>query len=369
MGKNNLDEFAMGTSTEFSSFFTTKNPWDSTRIPGGSSGGSAAAVASCMIPFSLGSDTGGSIRIPASFCGIVGYKPTYGLVSRYGLVAFSSSMDQIGPLCRSVRDAAIITEKISGLDDKDSTSAKSSVNFKDIEKDIKDMRFVIVSECYKSMDPDIKFLFDENVSMLKWMGVSVDEISFSEYEMALSVYHIISTAEASSNLARFDGVRYGLRVNADTCQNVNFSSRSSGFGDEVKRRIILGTYNLSSDNYPVFFEKAQKIRRKLKHFFDKIFKKYDAVISPTSPVLPYKIGECSDIFGYYKIDSYTVFANLGGYPAISVPMGFISGLPVGFHIMCNSFQDELLLRIARAFEKKCGVFEDNFYPVPHLEMT
>ncbi len=370
IGKNNMDEFAMGSSTENSAFFPTKNPWDFQRIPGGSSGGSAAAVAAGLIPFSLGSDTGGSVRLPASFCGVVGFKPTYGLVSRYGLVAFSSSMDQIGPICRSVRDAALITEKICGFDGYDSTCVKKRTSLiSGIERNTKPLKCAVIKEYLDNTDHDIKSLFDDNLKLLKWAGIEFDTVSFEKHDSVLPVYHIISNSEASSNLARYDGVKYGLRIEENSIERMNMSSRNKGFGEEVKKRIISGVFSTSMTNYREYYLNAEKMRQKINIQLNEILKEYDVIISPTSPQKQYKMGETTDPMKYYLLDNHTVIANLCGFPAISIPMGFTGDLPQGLQIIGRKFEDSLVLNVARTVEKKIGVFEDGIYPFPHLEAS
>ncbi len=368
-GKTNMDEFAMGSSTKYSAFFTTKNPWDLSRIPGGSSGGSAAAVAAGFTPFALGSETGGSNRVPASHCGIVGYKPSYGLVSRYGLVAFGSSLDQIGPLCRSVRDAARIGNILIGKDEKDATTVDYQTNLMArVEDPIAGMRFAVIKQSVSGeIDPHIRLAFWEAVKVLRNNRCLVEEIEFPEEKYAIAVYYILSPAEASSNLARFDGVRYGLRIPEDALTDMMAQSRKYGFGEEVKRRILLGTFALGDSQYDAYYQKALKVRRMIAMKVMKILESYDALLSPTSLFPPFLIEENTDPLSYYLTDKNTVLANLAGLPAISIPMGFAKGMPCGLHIQCRPFADHLLLNIARAYEKSAGLFEDEHYPFAYPE--
>ena len=369
IGKTNMDEFSMGSTTENSAFYPTKNPWDLERIPGGSSGGSAVAVATGMVPFALGSDTGGSIRLPASYCGVVGYKPSYSLVSRYGLIAFSSSMDQIGPITRSVRDAALIMNVISKKCPYDTTKINKQTNYLEkIEKPLDGCHIVCIRETVKDgCDSNIRERFEEAVEQLQWKGVKIDYLSLDDFNYAYPVYTIISSAEASSNLARYDGSLYGLKVNAQERTKVIQKTRSVGFGPEVKRRIMLGTFNLSHQRYENYYQHAINLRANITSQLRELFKSYDAIISPVSKRNPGKIGEKSDIEVMCQYDSNTVLANLAGLPAITVPMGFAGKTPVGLQLMTNQFEDAKLLQIARAYEKTAGFYEDGCYPAPHLE--
>ncbi|HEU23863.1 MAG: Asp-tRNA(Asn)/Glu-tRNA(Gln) amidotransferase GatCAB subunit A [Mesoaciditoga sp.] len=352
VAKTNMDEFAMGASTEYSAFFTTKNPLDPERVPGGSSGGSAAAVASGMVPFALGSDTGGSIRQPASFCGLVGYKPTYGLVSRYGLVAFASSLDQIGPITQNVRDAALIGEIIFGRDPKDSTTVEKNLSLlKEIENSIKNFKFAVPKEFVRDLNPDVKKIFEESIDRFKKMDVKIEEVSIPSLKYSVAVYYIIAPAEASSNLARYDGIRYGLSVEGKSIDEVYMKTKDEGFGREVKRRIMIGTFTLSATYYDAYFDKAQRTRAKIVDEMNKIFDSYDAIIGPTTPNVAFKIGQLSSPLEYYLQDIYTIPANLAGLPAVSLPMGKIGNMPVGLQIMCKRFEDDKMLRIARNYEK------------------
>ena len=363
IGKTNLDEFAMGASTEYSAFFPTKNPWDLERVPGGSSGGSAAAVAAGMVPFALGSDTGGSIRQPASFCGIVGYKPTYGLVSRYGLSAFASSMDQIGPLTKNVRDAALIGNMIFGEDPKDSTTCSKRIDaMSTLENSIEGMKFALPSEFTDSLNSNVKRVLEEAIEKFKKLGARVEEISLPILKYAVAVYYIIAPAEASSNLSRYDGIRYGLRIEKDSIDETYNQTRDEGFGREVKRRIMLGTFTLSATYYDAYFDKAQRMRAKITDEMSKTLQKYDAIIGPTTSTVAFKFGGLSSPLDYYLQDTYTIPANLAGSPAISLPMGFVEELPIGLQIVGKRFDDPKILQIARAYEKIRGEF-----PMPNVD--
>ncbi len=359
IGKTNMDEFAMGSSTENSSFKKTKNPWDLDRVPGGSSGGSGAVVGAGMSPLSLGSDTGGSIRQPAAFCGVVGLKPTYGLVSRFGLIAFGSSLDQIGPFSKTVKDCALTLEVIQGEDKLDSTSVKQSFTedyLSTIENGVKGMKIGVPSEFFQSgLDEEIAASIKNSIEKFKEMGAIVEEISLPITEAGLSAYYIISSAEASSNLARFDGIRYGYRTaEFEGIDELIEKTRTEAFGDEVKRRIMLGTYALSSGYYDAYYNRAQKLRKLIKEQFKKAFETYDVILSPTSPVLPFKIGEKSnDPVEMYLADIYTININLAGIPAVSVPCGFSeSGLPIGIQIIGDHYEEEKILRAAYALEQE-----------------
>lgn len=359
VGKTNMDEFAMGSSTENSAFKITKNPIDITRVPGGSSGGSAAAVAAGMVPLSLGSDTGGSIRQPAAFCGVVGMKPTYGLVSRYGLIAFGSSLDQIGAFSRTVSDCALTLQVIQGNDKRDSTSHRGEYQ-KDYTygfgKNIKGLRIGAPREFFRNgLDDEITVSVKESIKCFESLGAIVDEISFPASGDGLSAYYIISSAEASSNLARYDGIRYGYRT--QEYENINelmAKSRSEAFGAEVKRRIMLGTYALSSGYYDEYYKRAQMYRKVLMGQFDEIFNSYDLILGPTSPVLPFKIGErSSEPLQMYLADVYTVIVNLAGLPAISIPCGFsCEGLPVGLQLIGPRFGEGKILQAAYRLEQE-----------------
>lgn len=364
-GKTNLDEFAMGSSTENSAFFTTRNPWDLDRVPGGSSGGSAAAVAAGMVPASLGSDTGGSIRQPAAFCGVVGLKPTYGRVSRYGLVAFASSLDQIGPITRSVEDAALLMNIIAGKDHRDSTSKDIPVpDYLDfIGRDIKGLRIGVPKEYFPSdLDSQIKQSVLDMVRNLEKEGAVVEEISLPYTKYAIETYYIIAPSEASSNLARFDGVRYGYRASEyRDLEEMYSKTRDEGFGPEVKRRIMVGTYVLSSGYYDAYYLKAQKVRTLIYQDFMRAFDKVDVIITPTTPDTAFKIGEkSSDPIQMYLSDIFTVSINLATVPAISVPCGFKDGLPVGLQIIGKPFDEGTILSVADMVEHIAGV--DKIFP-------
>ncbi len=356
LGKTNMDEFAMGSTNETSFFGAVKNPYDTERVPGGSSGGSAAAVSAMMAPGALGSDTGGSIRQPAAFCGVTGIKPTYGRVSRYGLVAFASSLDQIGTFARSVDDAALLLAAISGHDPKDSTSVECPVDFGpgSIFDDVKGMKIGVPDEYFKGTDPEIKDMVMSRVKMLEDAGASIETISLKLTDYAIPLYYLIATAEASSNLARFDGVRYGYRSpSAKSLESLYTLSRSEGFGKEVKRRIILGTFSLSSGYYDAYYLKALKGRALLVEDYRQAFSKVDAIITPTSTSAAFKIGEMmTDPLQMYMSDILTISANLAGIPGISIPAGLNSqGLPVGLQIMGNHFEEKKILGLARFIEK------------------
>ncbi len=357
LGKLNMDEFAMGGSTENSAFFKTTNPWDLERVPGGSSGGSAAAVAAEMAPWTLGSDTGGSIRQPASLCGVVGLKPTYGLVSRYGLVAFASSLDQIGPITKDVTDSALLLNLIAGHDEKDSTSM--DIEAKDYTKalvnDVKGMRIGIPKEYIgEGINEEVKNSILEVAKKYEEMGAIVEECSLDVGKYATAVYYIIACAEASSNLGRFDGIRYGYRTEKfDNLKDIYKNSRSEGFGPEVKRRIILGTYVLSSGYYDAYYKKAQKVRTVIKNAYDELFTKYDLLLTPTSPTTAFKIGEKSNNpLEMYLADICTVPVNIGGLPGMSIPCGLDSkGMPIGFQLLAKPFAEETIFRAAYTYEQ------------------
>lgn len=356
-GKTNLDEFAMGSSTENSGFFVTKNPWDLDRVPGGSSGGSAAAVAAGEAIISLGSDTGGSIRQPASLCGVVGMKPTYGFVSRYGLVAFASSLDQIGPFSQDVTDCALALNHLCGHDPQDSTSVEREVpDFTEsLVDDVSDMKIGVPKEYFgEGIDVEVKEAVQSAIKKLEELGATCEEVSLPHTEYALSTYYLIAPAEASSNLARYDGVRYGHRnQEADGLIDMFKLTRSEGFGDEVQRRIMLGSYALSSGYYDDYYLKAQKVRTLIKQDFEEAFAEYDVLLSPTSPTTAFKIGEKSDDpLQMYMSDICTIPANLAGLPGISIPCGFDSnGLPIGLQILGDHFAEEKLIQVAYAFEQ------------------
>ncbi|MDD5725467.1 MAG: Asp-tRNA(Asn)/Glu-tRNA(Gln) amidotransferase subunit GatA [Candidatus Omnitrophica bacterium] len=357
--KANMDEFAFGSSTENSYFGPTHNPWDLERVPGGSSGGSAAAVASDQAIWALGSDTGGSIRQPASFCGVVGLKPTYGLVSRYGLIAFASSLDQIGPLTKDVQDAAVLTGIIAGYDPADSTSVNREVpNYtKSLTGEIKGLKIGIPREYFvEGLDTEVRGVVEEAIAKFKELGATVAQVSLPHTEYAIPVYYIIATAEASSNLARFDGVQYGYRAPSENLIEMYKATRAQGFGQEAKRRILLGTFVLSHGYYDAYYLRALKVRTLIKTDFDNVFKDFDCIVTPTSPTGAFKIGErATDPLKMYLSDIYTISVNLAGIPAISVPCGFTGkGLPVGLQIMAKPFGEETLFKAAHAYEQNTG---------------
>lgn len=356
IGKLNMDEFAMGGSNENSAFHVTKNPWNEAHVPGGSSGGSAAAVAAGEVYFSLGSDTGGSIRQPAAYCGVVGLKPTYGLVSRFGLVAFASSLDQIGPLTKNVEDAAYVLQAIAGHDPQDSTSANVSIPdyISSLSGDVKGLRIAVPKEYIgQGVDPKVKDAVMTALKTLESLGAVWEEVSMPHTEYAVATYYLLASSEASSNLARFDGVRYGVRAaDPDNLLDLYVKSRSQGFGAEVKRRIMLGTYALSSGYYDAYYLKAQKVRTLIKKDFDDIFQNYDVIVGPTAPTTAFKIGEqVGDPLTMYLNDILTIPANLAGVPAISVPCGLADGMPVGLQIIGKALDEATVLRTAHAFEQ------------------
>jgi aspartyl-tRNA(Asn)/glutamyl-tRNA(Gln) amidotransferase subunit A len=356
VGKLNMDEFAMGSSTENSGFQLTRNPWDLERVPGGSSGGSAAAVAAGEVPFALGSDTGGSIRQPAAFCGVVGLKPTYGRVSRYGLVAFASSLDQIGPITRTVEDNAYLLQVISGLDPMDSTSANVDVPdyVSALTGDIQGLKIAVPKEYLgEGVSEEVRQSVLDALKVLEGLGATWEEVSLPHSKYALATYYLLASSEASANLARFDGVRYGYRTdNAKNLMEMYKQTRSEGFGNEVKRRIMLGTFALSSGYYDAYYKKAQKVRTLIKQDFENVFEKYDVIIGPTTPTPAFKIGEkTSDPLTMYANDILTIPVNLAGVPGISIPCGFVDGLPVGLQIIGKHFDESTIYRVAHAFEQ------------------
>lgn len=356
-GKPNMDEFAMGSSTENSGFFITRNPWDLERIPGGSSGGSAAAVAAGECIAALGSDTGGSIRQPAACCGVVGLKPTYGRVSRYGLVAFASSLDQIGPITKDITDAALLMNVIGGHDPKDSTSANVPLpDFtKALKKDARGMRIGIPKEYFiEGMDPEVEKAVREAIRTLEQLGAKAVEVSLPHTGYAVATYYILATSEASSNLARYDGVKYGFRAQgAKDLLDMYLKSRSQGFGPEVKRRIMLGTYALSAGYYEAYYKKGQQVRTLIKRDFDEAFKSVDVIVTPTAPTAAFKLGEKSaDPLQMYLSDIFTISVNLAGIPGVSIPCGFTkAGLPVGLQLLGKHFDEESILHAAFAYEQ------------------
>jgi aspartyl-tRNA(Asn)/glutamyl-tRNA(Gln) amidotransferase subunit A len=355
-GKTNLDEFAMGSSTENSGFHTTRNPWDTERIPGGSSGGSAAAVAADECIAALGSDTGGSIRQPAALCGVVGMKPTYGRVSRYGLVAFASSLDQIGPITKNVADCALLLNVISGRDLRDSTSAPVEVpDFTAaIGKEIKGMRIGVPKEYFiHGMDPEVEQAVRESIRKFESLGAVAVDVSLPHTGYAVATYYVLATSEASSNLARYDGVKYGFRAEGKDLIDTYMKTRAEGFGPEVKRRIMLGTYALSSGYYDAYYKKAQQVRTLIKNDFETAFREVDVIVTPTSPTAAFRMGEkTEDPLQMYLADIFTISVNLAGVPAISVPCGFTTGnLPIGLQLIGRHFDEETLLTAAFAYEQ------------------
>jgi aspartyl-tRNA(Asn)/glutamyl-tRNA(Gln) amidotransferase subunit A len=355
VGKTNCDEFAMGSSTENSAYGVTHNPYNLDRVPGGSSGGSAAAVAAGMGWWSLGTDTGGSVRQPAALCGVVGLKPTYGRVSRYGLVAFASSLDQIGPMTRSVRDAALLLQAIAGHDPRDSTSANVEVPdyLKNLEDGVAGLRVGVVAELMdERIDAPVREVVEDVVRGLEGAGAKVGEVSLPHSRYALPAYYIIAPAEVSSNLSRFDGVRYGLRVPAEGVHEMYRRTRGEGLGDEAKRRIMLGTYALSSGYYDAYYAQAQKVRTRVIEDFEAAFSSYDVLVSPTSPTAAFEIGaKVGDPLAMYLSDICSIPANLAGLPAINVPGGLADGLPVGVQLMSGHFTEPMLLKAARSVEE------------------
>ncbi|MFT8313145.1 MAG: Asp-tRNA(Asn)/Glu-tRNA(Gln) amidotransferase subunit GatA [Clostridium sp.] len=368
LGKLNMDEFAMGSSNENSAFEKVVNPWNEEFVPGGSSGASAAAVAAFETPLSLGTETGGSVRQPASFCSVVGLKPTYGRISRYGVVAFGSTLDQVGTIGRDVEDCALLTQNIAGVDDKDFTTVNIPIQdyTKSLTKDLKGRKIGIPVEYFsEGLDDGVRKTIDEVIKVLRDSGAEVKECSLPLSEYALATYYIISSAEASSNLARFDGIRFGHRSKeAKDAIDIYFKSRSEGFGREVKRRIMLGTYVLSAGYYDAYYKKALKVRNLIKQDFERVLKEFDAIISPVSPTTAFKFGEkTKDVLSMYLSDIYTVPVNIAGLPAISVPCGFVNNLPVGLQFIGNYFREDTLFNLAYGYEsatewhKKSAVIE------------
>ncbi len=367
LGKLNMDEFAMGAATEYSAFKKTKNPWNLNTVPGGSSGGSAAAVAADLVPWALGSDTGGSIRQPASFCGVVGLKPTYGLVSRYGLVAFASSLDQIGPITKDVKDAAMLLNLIAGHDERDTTSIdRPSIDYTEcLKNDVKGLKIGVPKEFFgEGINPEVKEKLQEAIEKYKELGAQIEECSLDIAQYSLAAYYIIGCAEASSNLGRFDGIRYGYRTqNFENLKDIYKNSRSEGFGEEVKRRIILGTYVLSSGYYDAYYKKAQQVRTLVKQEFNKMFEKYDVLLTPTSPTVAFEIGTRSNNpLEMYLADICTVSVNVAGLPGISVPCGVDSkGMPIGMQLIGDKFQEETILNAAYTYEQATN-FREKYKP-------
>lgn len=367
LGKLNMDEFAMGGSTEYSYFKKTKNPWNLKRVPGGSSGGSAAAVAANMVPWALGSDTGGSIRQPASFCGVVGLKPTYGLISRYGLVAFASSLDQIGPITKDVKDAAILLNLIAGHDEKDTTSVE--IEKKDYTKclknNVKGLKIGVPKEFFaEGINDEVKQSLEKAIEKYKELGAEIEEFSLDVAKYSLATYYIIACAEASSNLGRFDGIRYTYRAKEfKNLKEIYRKSRSEGFGPEVKRRIILGTYVLSSGYYDAYYKKAQQVRTLVMNEFNKAFEKYDIILTPTSPTVSFEIGSKStNPLEMYLADICTVSVNIAGLPGISIPCGIDKeGMPIGMQLIGNKFCEETILNAAYTYEQATN-FREKYRP-------
>jgi aspartyl-tRNA(Asn)/glutamyl-tRNA(Gln) amidotransferase subunit A len=355
VGKSNTDEFAMGSSTENSSYFTTRNPWNTDCVPGGSSGGPAAAVAAGEAILALGSDTGGSIRQPAGFCGIVGLKPTYGRVSRLGLIAFASSLDQIGPFARTVEDAALLLGAIAGHDPKDSTSAPLPIPdyLASLGDGLSGVRIGVAEEySVDGMEPGVEAAFDTAVAKLTDLRAEVVPVSLPHTRYALATYYITAPAEASANLARFDGVKYGLSVEAGSIREMYEETRGKGFGPEVKRRIMLGTYALSSGYYDAYYVKAQKVRTLIKQDFDDAFTNVDVIVAPTSPTVAFRVGaRTDDPYQMYLADVFTIPANMAGIPGVSVPCGFSEGLPVGLQFLGKAFDEATVLKVAHAYER------------------
>lgn len=362
VGKLNMDEFAMGGSTENSFYKKTVNPFDHKAVPGGSSGGSAAAVAASLVPFSLGSDTGGSIRQPASYCGVVGMKPTYGRVSRFGLVAFASSLDQIGPITRNVKDNATVLEVISGVDPHDSTSAPvDNVDFtSQIDKDIKGLRVAVPKEYLgEGVSEEVKASVQAAIKALEKMGATVEEVSLPNSKYGVATYYILSSSEASANLARFDGIRYGYQAEgAQNLEELYKKTRQEGFGDEVKRRIMLGTYALSSGYYDAYYKKAQKVRTLIKQDFERVFENYDIIVGPTAPTTAFDIGaQINDPLTMYANDILTIPINLAGLPSMSIPCGESNGRPIGLQLIGKPFDEKTLYNVAYNYEQIFNMHE------------
>jgi aspartyl-tRNA(Asn)/glutamyl-tRNA(Gln) amidotransferase subunit A len=355
LGKLNMDEFAMGSSTENSAFFTTRNPWDLARVPGGSSGGAAAAIAADLAAATLGTDTGGSIRQPAAFCGRVGLKPTYGRVSRYGLVAFASSLDQVGPFGKDVRDAALVLQAIAGHDSMDSTSVDVGVPdyAAELEGGVKGLRIGIPAEYFiEGLDPEVEAAVRAAIDTLRGLGAKMESVSLPHTEYGLAAYYVIAPAEASSNLARYDGVKYGLRVpGARDLIDMYSRTRGAGFGAEVKRRVMLGTYALSAGYYDAYYGKALRVRTLVQRDFQQAFERVDVIVAPTTPGVAFKMGEREDPLQMYLNDVFTIPVNLAGLPGVSIPAGFTqTGLPIGLQIIGKAFDEATVLRVARAYE-------------------
>ena len=355
LGKTNMDEFAMGSSNETSFFGPVRNPWDTTKVPGGSSGGSAAAVAADLCAIATGTDTGGSIRQPAAFCGVTGFKPSYGRVSRWGMIAFASSLDQAGPICKSAEDAAIMLNAIAGLDTKDSTSADVPVEdfTAGLGNSVKGLRIGIPRQHFaEGLSPEVEAVVREGLRELEANGAILKDIDLPNNHLSVSAYYVVAPAEASANLSRFDGVRYGYRCeNPVDLDDMYKRSRSEGFGDEVKRRILIGTYALSAGFYDAYYRKAQQIRRLIKNDFTEAFKEVDIIIGPTSPHTAFDLGAKTDPVTMYLEDIYTIAVNLAGLPGISVPAGFVNQMPVGMHMVSSDFSEAKLLNVAHQFQQ------------------
>jgi len=354
VAKTNCDEFAMGSSNENSAFGAVGNPWDVERVPGGSSGGSAAAVAAGVVPYSLGSDTGGSIRQPASLCGVVGFKPTYGRVSRYGLLAFASSLDQIGPFTHTVEDTATVFAAIAGHDPRDSTSSPTAVEdpAATLRAGVAGLRIGMPREYFgEGLEPGVRAAVTEALRVLESLGAAVEEVSLPTTDAGLSAYYIIAPAECSSNLARYDGVRHGLRVDGGSLLQTYLRTRAQGFGPEVKRRIMLGTYALSSGYYDAYYRKAQKVRTVIAGEFASVFERVDVLVAPTSPTVAFPMGARDDPIAMYLCDALTIPANLAGVPGVSLPCGMVDGLPVGLQVLAPRFMDARALQVAHAYEQ------------------
>ncbi|MDG2140550.1 MAG: Asp-tRNA(Asn)/Glu-tRNA(Gln) amidotransferase subunit GatA [Gammaproteobacteria bacterium] len=356
LGKTNMDEFAMGSSNETSYFGPAKNPWNIKKVPGGSSGGSAAAIAADLCAIATGTDTGGSIRQPAAFCGVTGFKPSYGRVSRWGMIAFASSLDQAGPICKSAEDAAILTSVMAGLDNKDSTSVDKPVEAYSatLNKSLKGLKIGIPAQHFRDgLSSEVERSIKEALKVYEQMGARVTEINLAHNHLSVPAYYVIAPAEASANLSRYDGVRYGYRCeNPVDLEDMYKRSRSEGFGAEVKRRIMVGTYALSAGYYDDYYQKAQKIRRLIKNDFDRAFEEVDVIIGPTSPNTAFDIGAKKDPVAMYLEDIYTIAVNLAGLPGISVPAGFSEGLPIGMHIIGKHFEEAKVLNVAHQFQQE-----------------
>jgi aspartyl-tRNA(Asn)/glutamyl-tRNA(Gln) amidotransferase subunit A len=360
VGKLNMDEFAMGSSNESSAYGVVRNPWDLERAPGGSSGGAAAATSARLIAGSLGSDTGGSVRQPAAFCGVTALKPTYGRVSRYGLVAFASSLDQVGPITRDVRDTALLLGAIAGRDERDATSSDRPVEdyVAECGKPVNGLRVGVVRDTLDGCEPDVVAAVEKSIAALREAGCTICDVTLPNAQHALAVYYIVAPAEASSNLARFDGMRYGPRVTGADLRDTYAKTRRAGFGPEVRRRIMLGTYALSAGYYDAFYIKAQKVRTLIRRDFDAAFEKCDVILTPTTPTAAFKLGEVKDPLAMYKQDIFTLPAPLAGVPALSMPSGLSrEGLPLGLQLEAGPFREDTLVQVAHALEERLGVLD------------